>query len=150
MTDKATSIRISIGSDHGGFELKETLKAHLETQGHTVIDEGCFDTQSVDYPDFADKVTTSILSQKTELGVLVCGTGIGISIKANRNKGIRAALVYDNLTAEMAKAHNNANVLCLGGRTTDTETAKQLVDTWLTTAFEGDRHQRRLDKLDRS
>ncbi len=141
-------IRVSIGSDHGGFDLKEALKAYLEADRYHVIDEGCFDTSSVDYPDFADKVTQSILSKTSDLGVLVCGTGIGISIKANRQKGIRAALVYDEFTAEMAKAHNNANILCFGGRTIKPERAKQLLSIWLKTEFEGDRHQRRLDKLD--
>ncbi|RAP33185.1 ribose 5-phosphate isomerase B [Candidatus Marinamargulisbacteria bacterium SCGC AG-439-L15] len=144
----STYYSISVGSDHGGFPLKSVIVDHLESLGHRVTDEGTHDETSVDYPDFADKVTAAITSNTADLGVLICGTGIGISIKANRQKGIRAALVYNALTAKMAKAHNNANILCLGARTTDPETAKHLVETWLSTEFEGDRHQRRLDKLD--
>ncbi|MGE4170454.1 MAG: ribose 5-phosphate isomerase B [Candidatus Margulisiibacteriota bacterium] len=142
-------VSLVLGSDHGGFELKERLKQHL-IQTHPeveVVDLGTHSTASVDYPDFAKSVAHAILGGKAALGVLVCGTGIGISIAANRFDGIRAALVHNAFTAEMAKAHNNANVLCLGGRTTEPDLACQLVDIWLKTPFEGGRHQGRLDKL---
>ncbi|MBT5855227.1 ribose 5-phosphate isomerase B [bacterium] len=142
-------MKIVLGSDHGGLELKQAIKTHLETRNcESITDLGTYTTDSVDYPDFAEKVCTSILNQDADLGILVCGTGIGISIKANRYKGIRAALVHDTFTAQMCKEHNNANVLCLGGRTTDTDTALTLIDTWLDATFEGGRHQNRLDKLD--
>jgi ribose 5-phosphate isomerase B len=139
-----------IASDHGALDLKEDLIAHISARYPelTVTDLGTNTTDSVDYPDFGQKVATHVLKTENSLGICLCGTGIGISISANRFKGIRAALVYDEFTAEMAKAHNNANVLCLGGRTTPSDTAKTLVDTWLTTEYEGGRHQRRLDKLD--
>ena len=141
--------KLFIGSDHGALELKDNLVAYLKTiKGVELIDCGTFDTQSVDYPDIADKVVKNVLEDVTNLGVLCCGTGIGISIKANRNKGIRAALVYDKFTSQMAKEHNNANVLCLGGRTTSFDDAKDYISTWLNSNYEGGRHQRRLDKLD--
>jgi ribose 5-phosphate isomerase B len=144
-----THQRIAIGSDHGAIDLKNAIKAYLEGKKIPVIDKGTHDTNSVDYPDISDSITDSILNKESDLGILCCGTGIGISMRANRNKGIRAALVYDTLTAEMAKQHNNANVLCLGGRTTKVETALSLVETWLNTNFEGGRHDRRIEKLDR-
>ena len=139
---------IAIGSDHGGLDLKNEIRTFLENNGHTVVDCGAHSSESVDYPDFADAVVKSIKDGQAELGVLVCGTGIGISIKANRHKGIRAAVVHSEFTAEMAKAHNNANILCLGQRTTETKDALSYVEKWLFTEFEGGRHQRRLDKLE--
>ena len=141
---------LAIASDHGGFELKETLKVHLRQNYPNlhVTDMGPYHTDSVDYPDFAQKVATSILDGRHSSGILICGTGIGISIAANRFKGIRAALVYSPLTAEMSRRHNNANILCLGGRTTSPEDALSYLDIWLTTDFEGGRHQTRLNKLD--
>ena len=141
--------RIALGADHGGLELKEIIKAHLEGRNKfSLTDCGTYSSDSVDYPDFAKKVCAKILDQEADLGILVCGTGIGVSIMANRHKGIRAALVHDVFGAEMTKRHNNANVLCLGGRNTDPELAKVLVDLWLDTEFERGRHQRRLDLLD--
>jgi ribose 5-phosphate isomerase B len=141
--------RIVFASDHGAFELKNDLILYLKSKHNLeCIDCGVHDASSVDYPDYADKVVQTILDQQADLGILCCGTGIGISIRANRYKGIRAALVYDDFTAEMAKAHNNANILCFGGRTTTLADAKQYVDKWLSTPYEGGRHQRRLDKLD--
>ena len=141
--------RIVLGSDHGAFQLKDELVAYLKKKDDvTVIDAGVNSTDSVDYPDYADKVVNLIKNNEADAGVLCCGTGIGISIRANRHKGIRAALLHDDFTAEMAKAHNNANVICLGGRTTTIEDAKRYVDIWYATEFEGGRHQRRLDKLD--
>ena len=145
-----TRIRIALGSDHGGSELKEAIKIHLnESRSYIdVIDFGTHDTHSVDYPDVAQAVASSIVTEEVDIGILCCGTGIGVSMAANRLIGIRAALVFDAFTAEMAKAHNNANILCLGGRTTEPETACRLVDIWLDTDFEGGRHDRRLIKLD--
>ncbi|NQY75174.1 MAG: ribose 5-phosphate isomerase B [Candidatus Margulisbacteria bacterium] len=142
-------MRIAIGSDHGGIDLKSHIISHLsETQPHTQIqDVGTHNPDSVDYPDYAEKVTQAITQKEADLGILVCGTGIGMSIKANRTNGIRAALVFSDFTAEMAKAHNNANILCLGGRTTDPQDAKKFIDIWLNTPFEGDRHARRVEKL---
>lgn len=147
----AMTLKIALGSDHGGFSLKEILKQHIQAQypAYVAIDCGTHSEQSVDYPDCADNVVTMIIQKEADVGILVCGTGIGISIRANRYKGIRAAVVCSNTMAQMAKAHNNANILCLGGRTATQEEAKGYVDTWLTTAFEGGRHQPRLDKLDR-
>ena len=140
---------IYIGSDHGGFELKQGL---IETLSNTLDinlnDCGTDSLNSVDYPDFAAEVCKQVLTTPKSLGILCCGTGIGISIKANRYKGIRAALVYDQFTANMAKAHNNANILCFGGRTTLLDDAIDYTTIWLETAFEGDRHLRRLNKLD--
>ena len=139
---------IILGSDHGGYDLKESLKEGLSQNSEiTLEDMGTFSTESVDYPDIADTVAQTVLAKNT-VGILCCGTGIGISIRANRYKGIRAAVVCNEFTAEMAKKHNNANVLCLGGRTTDFGLAKKMITTWLNAEFESGRHQRRLDKLD--
>ena len=141
--------KLFIGSDHGALELKDKLVANLQMlKNFELVDCGTFDTQSVDYPDIADNVVKNVLDDKSNLGILCCGTGIGISIKANRNKGIRAALVYDKFTSQMAKEHNNANILCLGGRTTSFEEATEYISIWLNSTYEGGRHQRRLDKLD--
>ena len=137
-----------IASDHGGLELKTNIATILSTT-IDVVDLGTADTSSVDYPDFADRLCKKVLETPNGIGILICGTGIGISIRANRHVGIRAALVTSDFMAEMAKAHNNANVLCLGGRTTSTEEAIAYIKRWLSTSFEGGRHQLRLDKLDR-
>ena len=141
---------LSLGSDHGGFELKETLKTYLNHYFPHIqlLDLGTHSIDSCHYPEFADRVAKSILSRESQLGILCCGTGIGISIRANRHKGIRAALVHDIFTATQAKAHNNANILCLGGRSLDHTTATQCVSFWLNTEFEAGRHQFRLDLLD--
>ncbi len=143
-----THYRIALGADHVGVELKDAIKAHLTSRNDcSVSDLGTYSGDSVDYPDFADKVAGAILSGDADLGVLVCGTGIGISIRANRHEGIRAALVHNEFTAEMTKAHNNANILCLGGRVVETPLALKLIDIWLDTPFEGGRHQNRINKL---
>ena len=141
---------IVLASDHGGLELKNHLKAHLKSNypALKIQDLGVHTTDSVDYPDMAAKVANAILNKESEAGILVCGTGIGVSIKANRFTGIRAALVHDTFTATMAKQHNDANILCLGGRTSKPEEASSWVDAWLTTDFEGGRHAKRLEKLD--
>jgi ribose 5-phosphate isomerase B len=143
-------LTIALGADHGGFELKENIKSYLKKTrpAITILDLGTNSSESVDYPDFGQKVAQSILDAKSDLGILCCGTGIGISIAANRSKGIRAALVYNKFTAQMAKEHNNANIICLGSRTTEKDLANSLVDIWLDTKFEGGRHQKRLEKLE--
>ncbi|MFA5878844.1 MAG: ribose 5-phosphate isomerase B [Candidatus Margulisiibacteriota bacterium] len=139
-----------IAADHGGFELKEKLLSFFQ-ENHVffkVIDLGICKSSSVDYPDMAHQLVKRVLENSNNLGILICGTGIGMSIAANRFDGIRAALVYDDFTAKMAKAHNNANVLVLGGRITEFDVAKELINIWLTTEFEGGRHIPRLDKID--
>ena len=140
-------MKIAVGSDHGGFEFKQLIIKFLHEIGQDVDDMGCHDTQSVDYPDFADKVCARVQSGKCERGILICGTGIGMSISANRHRDIRAALCHESYTARMSREHNNANVLCLGGRVLGQEIALDVVGTWLETEFTGGRHQRRLDKL---
>lgn len=137
---------IILGSDHGGFELKGHIKKFLLEKGIEVKDMGCFSEESVDYPDIAKAVTAEVL-KTGEKGILICGTGIGISIAANKVKGIRAALCSDVYSAKMCRQHNNANILCLGGRVTGRELACMIVDTYLTEEFEGGRHQNRVDKI---
>lgn len=140
--------KIAIGSDHGGFELKEKLINRYKNQGVNFIDLGTHSSDSCDYPDIADKMSESVLKGEADLGILICGTGIGISIAANRHKGIRAAILYDDFTAEMARLHNNANIMVFGGRTMPFEDVARRIDIFLKTRYEGGRHQRRLDKLD--
>lgn len=139
--------KIAIASDHGGFELKQMLQAHLREQSMEVVDLGCNNTQSVDYPDYADEMAKWLKTNPNEMGILICGSGIGISIAANRHTHIRAALAHDGLSAKLSRNHNNANVLCLGARLIGTETAKDCVNHFLNTEFEGGRHQGRVDKL---
>lgn len=138
---------IAIGCDHGGFELKEHIKKHLDEKGVEYKDYGTYNEDSVDYPDYAGKVCSAIQDNEAEYGILICGTGIGISIAANKHKGIRAALCSDVYSAKMTKMHNNANVICLGGRVTGRELAFMIVDTWLETEFEGGRHNQRIEKI---
>lgn len=138
---------IALGSDHGGFELKESLKELLQGRGIDVADCGTGNGDSVDYPDFGEKVARKVSSGEVEKGILVCGTGIGMSIVANKYPGVRAALVTDPFMAQMAKEHNNANILVLGGRILDADTARKMVSIWLDATFEGGRHQGRLDKI---
>ncbi len=138
---------LAIGCDHGGFELKNAIVKHLEENSVEFKDFGTYDGASVDYPDIASKVCKSILSGECENGVLICGTGIGISIAANKHKGIRAAVCSDEFSAKFTRLHNNANVLCLGGRVIGSGLATELVDIFLNTGFEGGRHQTRLDKI---
>lgn len=138
---------IAIGSDHGGFELKEHLKKHLTDRGIEVKDFGVYNENSVDYPDCAKPVCKAVLSGECEKGILLCGTGIGISIAANKFKGIRAALCGDVFSAKMAKEHNNANIICLGGRVTGRELAYMITDTWLDVEFLGGRHAERVRKI---
>ncbi len=136
---------IAIASDHGGFDFKELFKADLKNYGYEVLDLGCYDNTSVDYPNYANNMAEAILDGNAMRGVLVCGSGIGISISANRHKHIRAALVHNTLTAKLCREHNNANVLVLGGRTTDIKVAKDCLRVFLDTGFEGGRHQDRID-----
>jgi RpiB/LacA/LacB family sugar-phosphate isomerase len=140
--------QVALASDHAGFELKEILKKHLGDRGLIPVDCGTDSRVSVDYPDFARVVCEAVLSDSIERGILICGTGLGMSMMANRYKGIRAALCHDHFTASAARRHNNANVLVLGGRTIGPDLAKEIVDTWLDTPFEGGRHGKRLAKLD--
>ncbi len=140
-------MKIAIGSDHGGFELKQLVMDVLRTMGHEVVNEGCLSTESVDYPDFAAKVCELVRSGQCDRGILICGTGIGMSIAANRYRDIRAALCHEPYSASKSREHNNANVLCLGGRVVGPELALDIVRVWVQTEFAGGRHQRRLDKL---
>ena len=138
---------IALGADHAGFPLKEVVKAWLERQGHKVLDLGTHTADSVDYPDFASAVTDALLAGEAERGILVCGTGIGMAMAANKAPGVRAAACVDAFTAQMAREHNDANVLTLGARIVGAETAIEIVRVWLDTAFAGDRHVRRLAKV---
>ena len=139
-------MKIAIASDHGGFGLKESLKQHYKELN--LMDLGTYSADSADYPDYAAKMAKVILHGEADLGILICGTGVGISIAANRYHGIRAALLYSEEVARLAKQHNNANVLVFGGRTMSVDEVIKRIDTFLQTAYEGGRHQRRLDKLD--
>ncbi len=139
-------MKIALGADHGGYLLKDALKEYLTSVGHDVQDLGCNGPESVDYPDFARAVGERVADGRAERGLLVCGTGIGISIAANKVRGVRAALVSSVTTARLAAEHNNANVICLGGRLLAPELAAEIVQTWLDTDFEA-RHQPRLDKI---
>jgi len=138
-------VKVAIGSDHGGFSLKEVILPLLEELGHDVLDVGCHDENSVDYPGFADLVCYKIQSTEAEMGILICGTGIGMSMAANKHNGIRAALCSEQYTACMSREHNDANVLCMGERVTGPGVAIEIVKTWLATPFGGGRHQRRIE-----
>ena len=140
-------MKVVIGSDHGGFELKQILAAHLKEKGFDVTDVGCYDTNSVDYPDIAEKACKLVTTGECAWGVLVCGTGIGISIAANKVSGIRCALVSNEYCAEMTKRHNNANMLAFGGRVTGPDLAKNILNAYINAEFEGGRHQNRVDKI---
>ncbi|MDH3975731.1 MAG: ribose 5-phosphate isomerase B [Deltaproteobacteria bacterium] len=138
---------IAIASDHGGYELKEDLKCFLEEAGYKVSDLGTFNDGSVDYPDYGIDLSRRVASGEFDKGILLCGTGIGMSIVANKVHGIRAALVNDVYSAKMSAQHNDANILVIGGRVTGKGLARELVKVWLETAFSGGRHQKRLDKI---
>lgn len=138
---------ILLGSDHGGLSLKESVKGLLAERGILYEDCGTDSTDSVDYPDFGEKVARRIANGEAEKGILFCGTGIGMSIIANKFPGVRAALATDVFTAQMAKEHNNANILVLGGRVLQEDQARSMVSVWLDTSFDGGRHQMRLDKI---
>ncbi len=138
---------LAIGCDHGGFELKNHIIMHLKERNIDFKDFGTYDENSCDYPDIAEKVCASITSGESKNGILVCGTGIGMSIAANKIPGIRAALCGDVYSAKMTKQHNNSNVICLGGRVIGRELAFMIVDEWLDAEFLGGRHQNRIDKI---
>ena len=138
---------VVIGSDHGGYALKQDIMKHLEESGVEFKDMGCYSEASVDYPEIAEALCAEITGGNAELGILVCGTGIGMSMAANKVKGIRAAACSDTFSARFTRMHNDANVLCLGGRVVGPGLAIDLVDLFLNTEFEGGRHQRRVDKV---
>jgi ribose 5-phosphate isomerase B len=140
-------IKIALGADHAGFELKQTVKQHLLDRGLQVDDKGTNTGDSVDYPDFARKVGEDVVRKQADLGILVCGTGIGMSIAANKVQGVRAANVSNEFEAQMAREHNDANVLTLGARVLEPATALKLVDKFLNSQFAGGRHQQRVDKI---
>ena len=140
-------MKISIGSDHGGFALKEKVREHLESLGHEVLDCGCFSTESCDYPDFGRAAAEAVARGTCERGIVICTTGIGISIAANKVRGVRCALCTDPLMAEMTRRHNDANMLAMGAGIVGYNLAERMVDVFLSTEFEGGRHARRVDKI---
>ena len=141
-------MKIAIASDHGGFELKRELIPHMESQGASVTDLGCADKTSVDYPDYAFPLALAVKNGEYDFGVLICGTGIGMSICANRIPGVRCALCSEPVSARLTREHNDANVLALGARIIGVETAKATLDAFISTAFSGGRHKRRVEKID--
>ena len=141
-------MKIALASDHGGFKLKELIKVYLYSRNIEVLDLGTNSEDSVDYPVYGEKCGVSVVSGAADLGIVCCGTGIGIAIAANKVKGIRCAVCSDVLTATLAKEHNNANIISLGGRTIDHDQAPAIVNAWLDSVFQGDRHQRMVKMLD--
>lgn len=141
-------MKIAIGCDHGGYELKQAVVKHLEEKGYEVVDYGCHGPESVDYPVYGEKVGRAVAGGECELGVLICGTGIGISLAANRVKGVRAAVCSEPYSAEMTRRHNNANIIAFGARVVGEGTALTIVDAFLGASFEGGRHARRVDMLE--
>lgn len=140
-------MKIAIAADHGGFELKDSMVGYIKSLGNEVVDLGTNSADSVDYPDYAKKVCEEIQQGNSDLGILICGTGIGMSLAANKFDGIRAACVSDVYSAKMSRNHNNANVLCIGARVIGDEVAKLIIKTFLENEFEAGRHQRRVDKI---
>ena len=140
-------MKIALGCDHGGIAIKPSVLKVLEENGIEVVDFGCFDTSSVDYPDYALKVAEAVSQGDVEKGIILCGTGIGISIAANKVKGVRAAVCHDLFTAQMCAQHNDANILAMGGRVVSEELAEQMTQIWLDTPFEGGRHSGRVNKI---
>lgn len=140
-------MKVAIGCDHGGFELKEAVREYLEACGLEYEDFGTFSTESVDYAPIAAKAARAVVEGRADCGVLVCSTGLGISMAANKVKGIRAAVCTNEFCAEMTRRHNNANILCMGGKVVDRETGLKLVEIFLNTPFDGGRHQRRIDQI---
>lgn len=137
-----------MGSDHAGFDLKEQLERALQERGYDVSDRGTHDEASTDYPDYAHPVARAVVEGQADLGILVCGTGIGMAMAANRHRGVRAAVCSEPFSARMARAHNDANVLCIGARVVGAGLALEMLEAFLTTDFEGGRHDRRVDKID--
>ncbi|MCF7826459.1 MAG: ribose 5-phosphate isomerase B [Candidatus Marinimicrobia bacterium] len=141
-------MKIAIGCDHAALEAKNEIVNYLQLMGHDLLDEGTNSLDSVDYPDYAADVSRKVQSGMADRGILICGTGIGMSIAANRFKGIRAALCYTEELAELSRLHNNSNILCFGARTQSVESMKKITSVWLATQWEGGRHGRRLDKIE--
>ena len=140
-------MKVAIGSDHGGFKLKQAVMKRLDELNIEYKDFGVYENESVDYPDYARPVSESVVAGEFNRGILLCGTGIGMSIAANKVKGVRCALVHDNFTAKLTRQHNNTNVLAMGERVIGEGLALMIVETWLSTEFEGGRHERRLEKV---
>jgi ribose 5-phosphate isomerase B len=141
-------MKLAVACDHAGFDLKEGIKTFLESEGHTVEDFGCYDKESCDYPDYARKLCNALTDNICERGVLVCGSGLGMSYAANRHKGIRAALCVSTEMAELSRSHNDANVLVLGARIINPSAARDILRVWMETPFDGGRHLRRIRKID--
>jgi len=142
-------VTISMGSDHAGFALKETIKEHLKLNGYEIIDVGCFSNESTDYPVYGIAAAERVMDGSAELGIVVCSTGVGISIAANKVRGIRCGLCHNVQTAELSRRHNNANMLALGASQVSSESALEIVDKWLAAGFEGGRHARRVGIIDK-
>lgn len=142
-------MKIAIASDHAGFPLKEALLPYLKTQGYELFDFGCYNTESVDYPDYAEKVARAIVLNEAHLGILICGTGVGMCIAANKIHGIRAAVVSEPYSAQMSREHNNANILCIGSRVVNDSKAKEILDAWLKATYAAGRHEQRLKKIEK-
>ncbi len=143
-----SNIKIAVGSDHGGLEYKEKILEFLKNKGYETIDEGTYSKESCDYPEFARKVANLVAEKKADKGILICGSGIGMSIAANKVKGIRAALCSETTSARLSREHNNSNILCLGQRLIGETMAFEIVETWLNTEFAGGRHQHRIDIIE--
>jgi RpiB/LacA/LacB family sugar-phosphate isomerase len=142
--------KIIIGSDHAGFALKEAIKPYLTDRNFDITDIGTFSTEPVDYPDFGNLAAERVSSCEFERGILICGSGVGMAIVANKHPRVRAVLCLDVETARLSRQHNNSNILVLAGRRTDVNTATAIIETWLDTKFEGERHQKRLDKISKT
>lgn len=140
-------MKIAMGNDHSAVEMKQVIRAHVEEKGYEVIDFGTNSTESCDYPVYGEKVGRAVASGEADLGILICGTGVGISLAANKVKGIRACVCSEPFSAKLSKMHNDTNVLAFGARVVGTELAKMIVDEWLDARFEGGRHQRRVDMI---
>jgi ribose 5-phosphate isomerase B len=147
MAEPTSKPRIALGADHAGYPVKESIRKFLEESGYLVDDTGTWSEESVDYPDYALAVGERVVARTSDMGIVVCGTGIGISIAANKVPGIRAAVAHDVLTARLSREHNDANVLALGGRIVTEDLAVEMVQVFLSTAYAGGRHQRRIDKI---
>ena len=140
-------MKIAIGNDHTALEMKEAVKVHLEEKGYEVLDLGTNSTDSCDYPVYGEKVGRAVVDGEADLGIAICGTGVGISLAANKVKGVRACVCSEPYTAKLSRMHNDSNVLAFGARVVGVELAKMIVDEWLNASFEGGRHQRRVDML---
>lgn len=142
-------MKISMACDHGAYDFKEELKTYLESKGYDILDCGCYSKESCDYPDFARKAAEAVAAKEVDKGIVLCTTGIGVSIVANKVKGVRCALCHNEHTATMTRLHNDSNVLAMGATSVDIETAKKMAEIFITTEFSGEeRHQRRIDKIE--